>query len=104
MAPERGGGARVGEQFEVARVAYEKNKDKPKEVCNTMQPHLPGLHGGSTWGYNKTIDGHHLTVEQVKKLLADTRANQYNLLLNIGPLPDGEVHPEDIATLSNLKN
>lgn len=104
MAPERGGGARVGEQFEVARIAYEKNKDKPKEVCNTMQPHLPGLHGGSTWGYNKAIDGHHLTVEQVKKLLADARVNHYNLLLNIGPLPDGQVHPEDIETLSNLKN
>ncbi len=103
MAPERGGNAKVGEQYPIARKAYELNKDKPKEVCNTMQPHLPGIDGGSTWGYNKAIDGHHLKVEDVRKLLDEARSNHYNLLLNIGPLPDGSVHPEDIETLSNLK-
>ncbi|MCL4481776.1 MAG: alpha-L-fucosidase, partial [Bacteroidetes bacterium] len=103
MAPERGGNAKVGEQYPIARKAYELNKDKPKEVCNTMQPHLPGINGGSTWGYNKAIDGHHLKVEDVKKLLDEAKSNHYNLLLNIGPLPDGSVHPEDIETLSNLK-
>lgn len=103
MAPERGGNAKVGEQYPIARKVYELNKNKPKEVCNTMQPHLSGFHGGSTWGYNKAIDGHHLKVDDVKKLLDDARLNHYNLLLNIGPLPDGSVHPEDIETLSNLQ-
>ena len=102
MAPERGGGARVGSQYPVAQKAYELNKDKPKEVCNTMQPHLPGVHGGATWGYNKAIDGHHLKVNDVKIMLGDALLNNYNLLLNIGPLPDGSVHPEDIETLSKL--
>ncbi len=104
VAPERGGGARVGTQYPVARRAWELNKNKPREVCNTMQPHLPGVHGGSTWGYNKAIDGHHLKVDDVKILLGDALLNDYNLLLNIGPLPDGSVHPEDVETLSNLKN
>ncbi|MFW6289951.1 MAG: alpha-L-fucosidase [Mariniphaga sp.] len=104
VAPERGGGARVGAQYPVALRAWELNKNKPKEVCNTMQPHLPGVHGGATWGYNKSIDGHHLTVDDVKILLGDALLNDYNLLLNIGPLPDGSVHPEDVQTLSNLKN
>lgn len=103
MAPERGGGARVGEQFEVAKKAYELNKDKPKEVCNTMQPHLKGI-PGNNWGYNKGYDGHHLNVEQVKTLLQQAKSENYNLLLNIGPMPDGSVHPEDIETLSNLNN
>ncbi len=103
VAPERGGGAKVGTQYPVARYARELNKNKPKEVCNTMQPHLPGIHGGSTWGYNKSIDGHHLKVDDVKILLGDALLNNYNLLLNIGPLPDGSVHPEDVETLSNLK-
>lgn len=103
MAPERGGNATVGEKYPIAQKVYELNKNKPKEVCNTMQPHLPGFHGGATWGYNKAIDGHHLKVEDVKKLLDDAKANNYNLLLNIGPLPDGSVHPEDIETLSRLK-
>lgn len=102
MAPERGGSARVGSQYPVAQRAYELNKNKPKEVCNTMQPHLPGVHGGATWGYNKSIDGHHLKVDDVKIMLGDALLNNYNLLLNIGPLPDGSVHPEDIETLSNL--
>ncbi len=104
VAPERGGAARVGEQYPIARRVAELNKNKPKEVCNTMQPHLPGVHGGATWGYNKAIDGHHLKVDDVKKLLGEAILEGYNLLLNIGPLPDGSVHPEDIETLSNLKN
>ena len=103
MAPERGGNAKVGEQYPIATKVYELNKNKPKEVCNTMQPHLPEIDSGSTWGYNKSIDGHHLKVNDVKKMLDDAKTNHYNLLLNIGPLPDGSVHPEDIETLSNLK-
>lgn len=104
MAPKRGGNAKVGNQYPVAVKAYKLNQSKPKEVCNTMQPHLPGIDGGSTWGYNKSIDGHHLKVADVKKLLDDAKSNGYNLLLNVGPLPDGSIHPEDIETLSNLKN
>lgn len=103
MAPERGGNAKVGAQYPVAQKAYELNKNKPKEVCNTMQPHFPGFHGGATWGYNKAIDGHHLKAADVKKLLDEAKSNHYNLLLNIGPLPDGSVHPEDIEALSQLK-
>ena len=101
-APERGGGAKVGEKFPIAMKVYELNKDKPKEICNTMQPHLPGI-SGATWGYNKAIDNHHLKVEDVKKLLGDAKENNCSLLLNIGPMPDGSVHPEDVATLSNMK-
>ncbi len=102
MAPERGGGARVGDKYPIASKVYELNKNKPKEVCNTMQPHLPDLNSNSTWGYNKAIDGHHLKVADVKKLLEDAKAGNYNLLLNIGPLPDGSVHPEDVETLKGL--
>ena len=43
---------------------FKTNKNKPKEVCNTMQPHMPGA--GANWGYNKAIDGHHLKVDDVK--------------------------------------
>jgi len=67
-----------------------------------MQPHIPGA--GANWGYNKAMEGHHLKVDNVKILLGDALLNDYNILLNIGPLPDGSVHPEDIETLSNLKN
>jgi alpha-L-fucosidase len=104
VAPERLGNAKVGTQYIIAQKVYELNKNKPKEVCNTMQPHLPGFHGGSTWGYNKAIDGHHLKTEDIQKLLMEAKKDNYNLLLNIGPLPDGSVHPEDIKALTGLRN
>lgn len=103
IAPERGAAVRMGEKFPIAKQIYELNKNKPKEVCNTMQPHLPNTKANSTWGYNKDIDGKHLNVNEVKRLLTNAKENNYNLLLNIGPLPDGSIHPEDVETLSNLQ-
>ena len=91
MAPERGGGARVGQQFEVARKVYELNKDKPKEICNTLQPHA--------WGYNKAHDGNHKSAEEVLVLLEEAAAQQANLLLNVGPKGDGSIPEEDIRAL-----
>jgi len=91
MAPERGGGARVGQQFEVARLVYEKNKDKPREICNTLQLHA--------WGYNKAHDGNHKSADEIMQMLEDARANNANLLLNVGPKGDGSFPEEDIRAL-----
>ncbi len=91
-APERNAGAIVGSQFEVARTVYEKNKDKPKEICNTLQPHA--------WGYNKNDDGKHKTTDELVQILKDTHAKGANLLMNVGPLPDGSFPEEDIKTLT----
>lgn len=92
MAPERGGAARVGQQFEVARKVYELNKDKPREICNTLQPHA--------WGYNKAHDGNHKSANEVMQMLEDARANNANLLLNVGPKGDGSFPDEDIRALT----
>jgi alpha-L-fucosidase len=91
MAPERGGGARVGQQFEVARKVYELNKDKPREICNTLQPHA--------WGYNKAHDGNHKSADEILQMLEGARANNANLLLNVGPKGDGSFPEEDISAL-----
>ena len=91
MAPERGGGARVGQQFEVARKVYELNKDKPREICNTLQPHA--------WGYNKQHDGNHKSAEEILEMLSDATAINANLLLNVGPMGDGSFPEEDIRAL-----
>ena len=91
MAPERGGGARVGQQFEVARKVYELNKDKPREICNTLQPHA--------WGYNKQHDGNHKSAEEILEMLSDATAINANLLLNVGPKGDGSFPEEDIRAL-----
>lgn len=92
MAPERKGRAVVGQQFEIARKVYELNKDKPREICNTLQPHA--------WGYNERDDGHHKTAGDVIQMLEDASEMNANLLLNIGPKGDGSIPDEDIATLT----
>lgn len=90
-APERSGGAIVGEKFEVARKVFELNKDKPKEICNTLQPHA--------WGYNRNVDGQHKPAAEVIQMLKDAGKEGHNLLLNVGPLPDGAFPQEDIDIL-----
>jgi alpha-L-fucosidase len=94
MAPERKGRAVVGQQFDVARKVYELNKNKPREICNTLQPHA--------WGYNKRDDGKHKSAEDVLQMLEDAREMNANLLLNIGPKGDGSIPNEDIATLTKV--
>ena len=92
MAPERGGSAKVGQQFDVAKKVYEKNKNKPREICNTMQPR--------TWGYNKSQDGKHKTADDVISMLEDAQSIDANLLLNVGPKGDGSFPEEDIMALT----
>ncbi|MFC2118034.1 alpha-L-fucosidase [Bacteroidota bacterium] len=91
MAPERGGNAKVGEQFEHAKTTYEKNKNKPREICNTLQ-----LHG---WGYNKTDDGNHKTADDIIEMLNGAQKLNANLLLNVGPKGDGSFPEEDVKAL-----
>jgi alpha-L-fucosidase len=91
MAPERSGGARVGSQLEVARIVYELNKDKPREICNTLQPHA--------WGYDARNDGRHKSAEDVVRMLEQADSLNANLLLNVGPKGDGSFPQEDVDAL-----
>jgi alpha-L-fucosidase len=94
MAPERHGGARVGSQFEVANRVYELNKEKPREICTTLQPRA--------WGYNESVDGQHATADDVMDMLQDADEMNANLLLNIGPKADGSIPEEDVVTLTEV--
>jgi alpha-L-fucosidase len=93
-APERSGGAKVGQQYEVASKVYELNKNKPKEICNTLQPHA--------WGYKKSDDGQHKTADQVYEILQQMDSLGANLLLNVGPMADGRFPQEDIFALKEV--
>ncbi len=98
-SPERQGqslaqrvGERIGPQSaEVARRAWERNRLKHNEICDTLQP--------NAWGYHRDDDGSHKSADKVMAMLAAAAAQNANLLLNTGPLPDGAIHPEDTATL-----
>jgi alpha-L-fucosidase len=92
-APERKAAAlrRGGER---ALKAWQKNRGKPVEICDTLQPR--------TWGYDKRADGKHKTDDDVMKMLADAKERGANLLLNTGPRPDGSIDPVDEATLREV--
>ncbi len=84
------------EDFLAPERKYEKGEvmEKPLEICDHLQR--------KGWGYTKTQDGKHKTKDEVIKMLK--KANDYpaNLLLNTGPLPSGEMHPEDVKVLREV--
>ncbi len=85
----------LGERaYEVARRAWEGNRSKHNEVCDTLQPRA--------WGYDRGNDGKHKNADQVIEMLRSAWSQGYNLLLNTGPLPDGSIHPEDVGTLREV--
>jgi alpha-L-fucosidase len=52
------------------------------------------------WGYNKAAL--HLTPDEAWAKIEHAASYDANLLLNIGPLGDGSVHPEDVRTLREI--
>jgi alpha-L-fucosidase len=101
-SPERSGHSladRVREQVGpehalVAQKAWDGNKTKHNEICDTLQP--------GAWGYVAGDDGQHRTADEVLEMLANAGRQNCNLLLNTGPLPDGSIHPEDVKTLQEV--
>ncbi len=103
-APERSGHSladRVKQTFpdnpasyKAADIAWESNKSKWNEICDTLQP--------AGWGYIKADDGKHKPPEHVIDMLAQAESQRCNLLLNTGPLPQGGIHREDVQTLKEV--
>ena len=101
-APERTGQSlaeRVRKQFgdekaKVAAAAWESNKSKHNEICDTLQPHM--------WGYVQKDDGAHLDEDEVLRRLSYAFHQNCNLVMNTGPLPDGSIHPVDVKTLKEV--
>ena len=75
----------------VGEAAWERNKGKKIEICDTLQPRV--------WGYDERNQGQHRTADEIMAMLEHCDKYSANLLLNTGPLPDGSIHPDDVATL-----
>jgi alpha-L-fucosidase len=56
----------------------------PLESCDTLN---------DNWGFN-IGDSHYKSPEDVERRLVQAAGNNSNLLLNIGPMPNGEISPE----------
>jgi alpha-L-fucosidase len=82
------------EDFKAPERHFTGESDVPLEICNTMQPYA--------WGYDRGNDVGHKTPDEVMGMLAHTDSMNANLLLNIGPYPDGSVFPDDVMTLKEV--
>lgn len=81
--------------------AAQRNRGtKPMEVCRTMQKRSPRAPRGALWGWLDGAD--HVTPDEVFALLDECARLDANLLLNVGPLPEGDLHPDDVATLREV--
>ena len=47
-------------------------------------------------------DGQHKDAAEVLEILKEAGSKHANLLLNIGPLPDGSINPEDVTILKKV--
>ncbi|WP_290798932.1 alpha-L-fucosidase [Flavihumibacter sp. UBA7668] len=72
-------------------LSYQTASDEvPLETCETIN---------GAWGYNIT-DRNYKTVKQVVQLLVGAAGRNANLLLNVGPMPNGQIQPEFTDTLA----
>jgi alpha-L-fucosidase len=70
-------------------LSFQKISALPLETCATIN---------NSWGFNIT-DTTYKTPGQIVGLLVKSAGNGGNLLLNIGPMPNGEIQPEFIDRL-----
>ena len=61
------------------------------ETCETLN---------GSWGFNITDDKHKST-KQIIQLLANASGLNANLLLNVGPMPNGVIQPEFVSRLDS---
>lgn len=72
-------------------LSFQEASDKlPLETCETIN---------GSWGYSIT-DRKYKTVNEVIRLLVGAAGRNANLLLNVGPMPNGEIQPEFADTLA----
>lgn len=71
-------------------LSFQQASALPLETCETIN---------GSWGYSIT-DRKYKTVSQVIQLLAGAVGRDANLLLNIGPMPSGQIQPEFVDTLA----
>lgn len=64
----------------------------PLETCETMN---------NAWGFNITDDQYKSTAQLIRYLVRAAGMNA-NFLLNVGPMPNGEIQPEFVARLTEL--
>jgi alpha-L-fucosidase len=68
------------------------SEELPLETCETLN---------GSWGFNIT-DKKYKSTQEIIRLLANASGVNANLLLNIGPMPDGTIQPEFTSRLDSV--
>ncbi len=76
----------------------ERNPEKTEEMMKTGKP-VELCTAIAGWGYNKKKDGNHRGADSVWENIKYAAKYNANLLLNIAPLPDGSIDPQDVQAL-----
>lgn len=77
---------------ERARRGFNGNRGKHNEVCSTIQR--------GSWSYNPLSENR--SADELYSLLGHAAENNCNLLLNVGPMADGSIHPNHAKILLEL--
>ncbi|WP_394647352.1 alpha-L-fucosidase [uncultured Sphingomonas sp.] len=64
----------------------------PLETAETMN---------GSWGFN-LVDDHYKSAKTLVRTLVGAAGRSANLLLNTGPMPNGEIQPENLATFQQI--
>ena len=70
----------------------EASTQMPLETCETMN---------NSWGYSLT-DNHYKSVKELIHYLVKGAGRDVNFLLNVGPMPNGQIQPEFTDTLKAI--
>jgi alpha-L-fucosidase len=73
-------------------LSFQETSKLPLEACVTMN---------GTWGFSLTDTSYKSTTELVQTLVKGAALGT-NLLLNIGPMPNGEIQPEFLSRLGEM--
>jgi alpha-L-fucosidase len=76
---------------QMAKHAWESNSRKHNEVCATL---------ATSWGWK--AGDRQKSADEVRTMLANAAGKNCNLLLNIGPHPDGSIPDEAVKTLRDV--
>lgn len=70
----------------------QKIGDLPKEICETIN---------NSWGFNLK-DARNKSIKNLIQYLVKGAGYDANLLLNVGPMPNGKIQPEHVALLKQM--
>lgn len=87
--------SKLSEDFGTPEEHVNADQERDWEACMTFN--------GMSWGYvdSKQVEPDSYSVRGILRMLRKVCAGQGNLLLNIGPTPDGSVPPEAIKPLQD---